>query len=152
LGFSAYTEGSKSTIDIFFITAALMVGTAGLPHVIVRFFTVPKVRDARISAGWALLFIAILYTTAPAIAGFARVNMVNTLNGPESTGTLYEEAPSWVSNWEKTGLIAWEDKNEDGRMFYSGDERNEMTIDRDIMVLANPEIARLPNWVVALIA
>src|SRR5690606_30225638 len=97
LGFSAYTEGSKSTIDIFFITAALMVGTAGLPHVIVRFFTVPKVRDARISAGWALLFIAILYTTAPAIAGFARVNMVNTLNGPESTGTLYEEAPSWVS-------------------------------------------------------
>lgn len=152
LGFSAYTEGSKSTIDIFFITAALMVGTAGLPHVIVRFFTVPKVRDARISAGWALLFIAILYTTAPAIAGFARVNMVNTLNGPESTGTLYEEAPSWVSNWEKTGLIAWEDKNADGRMFYSGDERNEMTIDRDIMVLANPEIARLPNWVVALIA
>jgi cation/acetate symporter len=152
LGFHAYTEGSKSTIDIFFITAALMVGTAGLPHVIVRFFTVPKVRDARISAGWALLFIAILYTTAPAIAGFARVNMVDTLNGPESKGTLYEEAPSWVTNWEKTGLIAWEDKNQDGRMFYSGDERNEMTIDRDIMVLANPEIARLPNWVVALIA
>lgn len=152
LGFSAYTEGSKSTIDIFFITAALMVGTAGLPHVIVRFFTVPRVRDARISAGWALLFIAILYTTAPAIAGFARVNMVNTLNGPESAGTRYEEAPGWVTNWEKTGLIAWEDKNKDGRMFYSGDERNEMTIDRDIMVLANPEIARLPNWVVALIA
>lgn len=152
LGFSAYTEGSKSTIDIFFITAALMVGTAGLPHVIVRFFTVPKVRDARISAGWALLFIAILYTTAPAIAGFARVNMVNTLNGPESTGTRYDEAPSWVTNWEKTGLISWEDKNKDERMFYSGDERNEMTIDRDIMVLANPEIARLPNWVVALIA
>lgn len=152
LGFSAYTEGSKSTIDIFFITAALMVGTAGLPHVIVRFFTVPKVRDARISAGWALVFIAILYTTAPAIAGFARVNMVDTLNGPDSKGTLHEEAPNWVTNWEKTGLIAWEDKNQDGRLFYSGDERNEMTIDRDIMVLANPEIARLPNWVVALIA
>src|SRR5690606_32920137 len=102
LGFSKYTDGSKGMLDIFCITAALMVGTAGLPHVIVRFYTVPRVRDARSSAGWALLFIAILYTTAPAIAGFARVNMVNTLNGPESTGTLYEEAPSWVSNWEKT--------------------------------------------------
>jgi len=152
LGFSAYTEGSKLTIDVLCITAALMVGTAGLPHVIVRFFTVPKVRDARVSAGWALLFIAILYTTAPAIADFARVNMIDTINGSESQGILYEEAPSWVTNWEQTGLIAWEDKNQDGRMFYSGDERNEMTVDRDIMVLANPEIARLPNWVVALIA
>lgn len=152
LGFSAYTNGSKSTIDIFFITAALMVGTAGLPHVIVRFFTVPKVRDARVSAGWALVFIAILYTTAPAISGFARVNMINTINGKEGQGVAHEQAPSWINNWEKTGLISWEDKNQDGRMFYSGDQRNEMTIDRDIMVLANPEIARLPNWVVALIA
>ncbi len=152
LGFASYTDGHKSTIDIFFITAALMVGTAGLPHVIVRFFTVPKVRDARISAGWALVFIAILYTTAPAISGFARVNMIDTINGPEQQGVVYEEAPGWIKNWEKTGLIGWEDKNADGRMFYSGDERNEMTIDRDIMVLANPEIARLPNWVIALIA
>lgn len=152
LGFSAYTNGSKSTIDVFFITAALMVGTAGLPHVIVRFFTVPKVRDARVSAGWALVFIAILYTTAPAISSFARVNMIDTINGKDGQGIAHEQAPGWISNWEKTGLISWEDKNEDGRMFYSGDERNEMTIDRDIMVLANPEIARLPNWVVALIA
>lgn len=152
LGFTAYTDGSKSTIDVFFITAALMLGTAGLPHVIVRFFTVPKVRDARSSAGWALVFIAILYTTAPALASFARVNMINTINGPEAQGTLYEEAPSWVSNWEKTGLITWEDKNADGRMFYAGDERNEMKIDRDIMVLANPEIAQLPIWVIALVA
>lgn len=152
LGFSEYTSGTKSMIDVFCITAALMVGTAGLPHVIVRFFTVPKVRDARKSAGWALLFIALLYTTAPAIASFARVNMIETINGKEQAGTPYTEAPSWIKNWEKTGLIQWEDKNEDGRMFYSGDERNEMKVDRDIMVLANPEIANLPNWVIALVA
>lgn len=152
LGFTEYTDGSKSMIDVFFITAALMVGTAGLPHVIVRFFTVPKVRDARKSAAWALMFIAIIYTTAPAIAAFARVNMIETINGPDMAGTPYKEAPSWISNWEKTGLISWDDKNEDGRMFYSGDDRNEMKVDRDIMVLANPEIADLPNWVIALVA
>lgn len=152
LGFAPYTEGTKSTIDVFFITAALMVGTAGLPHVIVRFFTVPKVRDARASAGWALLFIALLYTTAPAVATFARVNMIETVNGTQSQGTLYSEAPDWILNWEKTGLISWQDNNGDGRMFYAADERNEMKIDRDIMVLANPEIARLPNWVIALVA
>lgn len=152
LGFAQYTEGSKPMIDIFAITCALMVGTAGLPHVIVRFFTVPKVSDARRSAGWALVFIAILYTTAPAVAAFARVNMINTINGEDAQGTLYENAPSWISNWETTGLISWTDKNNDGRMFYAADERNEMTIDRDIMVLANPEIAELPNWVVALVA
>ncbi|MCK7593569.1 sodium:solute symporter family protein [Pseudomarimonas salicorniae] len=152
LGFAAYTDGSKATLDVFCITLALMVGTAGLPHVIVRFFTVPRVRDARRSAGWALLFIAILYTTAPAVASFARLNMIETINGPDGQGTLYEDAPSWIPNWEKTGLIIWEDKNADGRMFYARDERNEMTIDRDIMVLANPEIARLPAWVIALVA
>jgi cation/acetate symporter len=152
LGFNEYTSGTKSMFDVFCITAALMVGTAGLPHVIVRFFTVPKVRDARKSAGWALLFIAILYTTAPAIASFARVNMIETINGQEQTGTDYAKAPSWIKNWEKTGLIEWEDKNDDGKMFYSGDERNEMSVDRDIMVLANPEIADLPNWVIALVA
>lgn len=152
LGFTAYTSGTKSTIDVFFITAALMVGTAGLPHVIVRFFTVPKVRDARRSAGWALVFIAILYTTAPAVASFARLNMINTINGEEMTGTEYSSAPSWIKNWEKTGLISWDDKNSDGKMFYSGDDRNEMKVDRDIMVLANPEIANLPAWVIALVA
>lgn len=152
LGFTAYTDGSKSMVDVFFITAALMVGTAGLPHVIIRFFTVPRVRDARISAGWALLFISLLYTTAPAVAAFARVNMIETINGPQNQGVLAEEAPSWVSNWEATGLVKWEDKNGDGRMFYSGDERNEMNINRDIIVLASPELAKLPNWVVALLA
>ncbi|WOX04947.1 sodium:solute symporter family protein [Microbulbifer pacificus] len=152
LGFAEYTSGTKSTIDVFFITAALMVGTAGLPHVIVRFFTVPKVRDARKSAGWALLFIALLYTTAPAIATFARVNMIDTINGTDGQGTPHGSAPSWVTNWEETGLIKWEDKNADGNMFYSGDARNEMTVDRDIMVLANPEIANLPAWVIALVA
>jgi cation/acetate symporter len=152
LGFAAYTEGTKSTADVFAITAALMVGTAGLPHVIVRFFTVPRVKDARISAGWALIFIMILYTTAPAIGAFARYNMIDTINGPDAQGTLVAEAPTWIKNWEKTGLIKHEDKNGDGRMFYSGDERNEMTIDRDIMVLANPEIAQLPDWVIALVA
>jgi len=152
LGFNEYTSGTKSTIDVFFITFALMVGTAGLPHVIVRFFTVPKVSDARLSAGWALVFIAILYTTAPAIASFARVNMIETINGPEGQGVPYEQAPGWIKNWEQTGLIGWEDKNDDGRMFYAGDERNEMAIDRDIIVMANPEIANLPAWVIALVA
>ncbi len=152
LGFTAYTEGTKSTVDVFFICAALMVGTAGLPHVIIRFFTVPKVRDARISAGWALLFISLLYTTAPGVAAFARVNMIDTLNGPDMQGVPAEEAPNWYRNWESTGLVGWEDKNGDGRMFYSGDERNEMSINRDIIVLASPELAKLPNWVVGLLA
>ena len=152
LGFAAYTEGTKPTIDIFCITLALMVGTAGLPHVIIRFFTVPRVRDARLSAGYALFFIALLYTTAPAIAAFARVNMIETINGREQMGTPYENAPLWIKNWEKTNLIKWEDKNGDGRMFYAGDDRNEMTVNRDIIVLANPEIAGLPNWVIALVA
>lgn len=152
LGLAAYTSGVKSKIDVFAITAALMVGTAGLPHVIVRFFTVPKVRDARRSAGWALVFISVVYLTAPSIAAFAKVNLINTVNGPDLTGVQYEKAPSWIKTWEQTGLISWEDKNNDGRMFYSGDERNEMTVDRDIMVLANPEIADLPAWVVALVA
>ncbi|GAB2706918.1 sodium:solute symporter family protein [Aliiglaciecola aliphaticivorans] len=152
LGFNEYTSGNKSMIDVFCITAALMVGTAGLPHVIVRFFTVPKVRDARYSAGWALAFIAILYTTAPSLASFGRVNMIETINGTDQMGTNYSEAPSWITNWEKTGLITWDDKNNDGKMFYSGDERNEMDVDRDIMVMANPEIANLPAWVIALVA
>ncbi|MCW8330675.1 cation acetate symporter [Photobacterium sp. SDRW27] len=152
LGFTAYTDGSKSMVDVFFICAALMVGTAGLPHVIIRFFTVPRVKDARISAGWALLFISMLYTTAPAVAAFARVNMIETINGPENQGVAAAEAPSWVTNWEKTGLVKWEDKNGDGKMFYSGDDRNEMKINRDIIVLASPELAKLPNWVVALLA
>ncbi|WP_299610546.1 sodium:solute symporter family protein [uncultured Aquimarina sp.] len=173
LGFNEYTDGSKSTWDVFAITLALMVGTAGLPHVIVRFFTVPKVKDARKSAGLALLFIAILYTTAPAIAVFARTNLIETVsNNP------YKEVPEWFKNWENTGLIAWSDKNGDGKIQYvngsategkpkytgergvngerlvsnaSGSE-NELYVDRDIMVLANPEIANLPNWVVALVA
>ncbi|MDP5255448.1 MULTISPECIES: sodium:solute symporter family protein [unclassified Vibrio] len=152
LGFTAYTDGSKSMVDVFFICAALMVGTAGLPHVIIRFFTVPKVSDARISAGWALIFIAFLYTTAPAVAAFARVNMIDTINGPDMKGVAAAEAPSWYRNWESTGLVKWEDKNGDGKMFYAGDERNEMSINRDIIVLASPELAQLPNWVVALLA
>lgn len=152
LGLAAYTEGVRSKIDMFAITCALMVGTAGLPHVIVRFFTVPKVSDARLSAGWALVFISVVYLTAPSIAAFAKTNLINTVNGPDLQGVEYEAAPSWIKNWEKTGLISWEDKNDDGRMFYSGDDRNEMTVDRDIMVLANPEIANLPAWVVALVA
>ncbi|GGZ28619.1 MULTISPECIES: sodium:solute symporter family protein [Shewanella] len=157
LGFSEYTEGAKSTIDVFAITAALMVGTAGLPHVIVRFFTVPKVKDARISAGWALVFIAIMYTTVPALSAFSRVNMIETINGPESTGVAYESAPQWIKNWESTGLIKWNDKNGDGKMYYAkgnltDDSNNEMDIDRDIMVLATPEIADLPAWVIALVA
>ena len=148
LGFTEYTSGSKSMIDVFAITFALMVGTAGLPHVIVRFFTVPRVRDARKSVGYALLFIAILYTTAPAIAAFARVNLIETVSTEE-----YEEVPPWFSNWEQTGLITFTDKNEDGRIKYvANDQQNELDIDRDIMVLANPEIANLPNWIVALVA
>ncbi|OHU94187.1 sodium:solute symporter family protein [Pseudoalteromonas byunsanensis] len=158
LGFAQYTEGSKSMIDVFAITAALMVGTAGLPHVIVRFFTVPRVKDTRISAAWTLVFIAIVYTTAPAVASFARVNMIDTINGKDGSGTAYAEAPTWVKNWERTGLIVFEDKNNDGKMFYSSgkisdpNSANEVQIDRDIMVLANPEIADLPAWVIALVA
>ena len=147
LGFAAYTQGSKSHIDVFAITFALMVGTAGLPHVIVRFFTVKKVRDARKSAGLALLFIAILYTTAPAIAVFARTNLINTVSGQP-----YTDMPGWFSNWEKTGLLKFDDKNGDGRIQYVAGAANELTVDRDIMVLANPEIADLPAWVIALVA
>jgi len=148
LGFAAYTSGSKSTLDVFFITAALMVGTAGLPHVIVRFFTVKKVSDARKSAGWALLFIMILYTTAPAIAVFARTNMIETVNNQD-----YKEMPDWFTTWEETGLLSFNDKNKDGKIQYVEDASiNELTIDKDIMVLANPEIAQLPNWVIALVA
>ena len=176
LGFNAYTENTKTNIDIFCITAALMFGTAGLPHVIVRFFTVPKVSDARKSAGYALVFIAILYSTAPAVSAFARMNFIDSVQEVN-----YQEAPSWFRNWENIGLIAWKDKNEDGLIQYSAgnalegikpdfsnekgvsgervtindpDMRNdnEVYIDRDIMVLANPEIARLPGWVVALVA
>src|SRR5699024_5469919 len=148
LGFAEYTSGSKSMIDVFAITFALMVGTAGLPHVIVRFFTVPKVRDARKSVGYALLFIAILYTTAPAIAAFAKVNLIETVSNEE-----YEEMPAWFSNWEQTGLLDFNDKNNDGKIQYvANDKANELSIDQDIMVLANPEIASLPNWVVALVA
>ena len=148
LGFHEYTSGSKSMLDVFFITAALMVGTAGLPHVIVRFFTVKKVSDARKSAGWALLFIAILYTTAPAIAVFARTNLIETVSEKK-----YDEMPIWFDNWEKTGLLKFDDKNNDGIVQYVADPKiNELTIDRDIMVMANPEIAELPNWVIALLA
>ena len=175
LGFNAYTDSSRAKIDIFCITAALMVGTAGLPHVIVRFFTVPKVRDARASAGWALLFIAILYTTAPAVSSFSRLNFIDTVNE-----TPYQSTPEWFRNWEDIGLISWADKNQDGIIQYRpgnalekvkprftsergangerlvSNERtsneNEIYIDRDIMVLANPEIAQLPNWVIALVA
>lgn len=148
LGFATYTEGQRTTRDVFFITAALMFGTAGLPHVIIRFFTVPSVRDARRSAGFALIFIAILYTTAPAVAAFARTNLITTVSNIE-----YTAVPEWFSKWETTGLISFEDKNNDGRIQYVGDpERNELEVNRDIMVLANPEIAGLPNWVVALVA
>ena len=148
LGFHEYTTGAKSKLDVFFITAALMIGTAGLPHVIVRFFTVKKVSDARKSAGWALLFIAILYTTAPAIAVFARTNLIETVSEKK-----YDEMPVWFENWEKTGLLTFTDKNNDGLIQYVADPQiNELTIDRDIMVMANPEIAELPNWVIALLA
>ena len=150
LGFASYTEGHRSVTDVFAITAALMVGTAGLPHVIVRFYTVPHMRDARVSAGWALLFIALLYTSAPAVAAFARTNLLTTI-----ADRPYSEVPGWFKNWEQTGLIEFEDKNGDGMIQYLGpasDSENELTIDRDIMVLANPEIANLPAWVIGLVA
>tara|TARA_A100001015_G_scaffold72388_1_gene80349 strand:- start:1803 stop:3470 length:1668 start_codon:yes stop_codon:yes gene_type:complete len=148
LGFDKYTDINRTTlINVFFITGALMFGTAGLPHVIVRFFTVPKVRDARISAGWALLFISILYTTAPAVAAFAKVNLINTVSNAK-----YADMPEWFKNWENTGLLDFEDKNNDGVIQYVADTQvNELTIDNDIMVLANPEIANLPPWVIGLI-
>lgn len=148
LGFHEYTSGSKSMFDVFCITMALMVGTAGLPHVIVRFFTVKKVSDARKSAGWALLFIAILYTTAPAIAVFSRTNLIETVSNQP-----YDQMPYWFEKWETTGLLGFTDKNEDGLIQYTADTTtNELTVDADIMVLANPEIAQLPNWVIALLA
>jgi len=173
LGFKEYTSGTKSTWDIFAITLALMAGTSGLPHVIVRFFTVPKVKDARKSAGYALLLIAILYTTAPAVAVFARTNLITTVNE-----TAYKDLPDWFKNWENTGLISWTDKNKDGKIQYRNSEavdgkplftdkrgangeriisnpsaaENELYVDKDIMVLANPEIAQLPNWVIGLVA
>ena len=170
LGFAAYTTGTKSRVDLFFITLALMLGTAGLPHVIVRFFTVPRVRDARRSAGYALLFIAILYTTAPAVGALARLNLTETMQtGPAGAvdGNLaYAERPAWFTTWEATGLLHFEDKNGDGRIQYYNDANrdfaatarsygwrgNELRVDRDILVLANPEIAALPNWVIALVA
>ena len=169
LGFGAYTDGSKATIDVFCITLALMVGTAGLPHVIVRFFTVPKVSDARRSAGWALLFIALLYTTAPAVGAMARLNLIDTIwpgEVAESQPLAYEDRPEWFQTWENTGLIDFTDKNGDGLIQYYNDtnedfrpvaqangwEGNELDVDRDIMVLANPEIANLPDWVIALVA
>ncbi len=171
LGFGAYTAGTKETIDVMAITLALMVGTAGLPHVIVRFFTVPRVRDARSSAGWALVFIALLYTVAPAVGSMSRLNLTTTIQSGEvgsPTGNLaYEQRPEWFKNWEKTGLLKFEDKNGDGRIQYYNDKNktfaakaeseygwkgNELTVDRDIMVLANPEIAGLPGFVIALVA
>ncbi|MFT5604819.1 MAG: cation/acetate symporter [Paracoccaceae bacterium] len=155
LGFAEYTTQARlSKLNMFAYTLSLMIGTAGLPHVIIRFFTVPKVSDARRSAGWALVFIAILYTTAPAVSGMARLNLIETLQGEDGAGLVYEQRPSWFRKWETTGLLEFSDKNEDGRVFYSADpDLNEMvTVDQDIMVLANPEIARLPNWVIALVA
>jgi len=170
LGFTQYTGGTRSTIDIFCITLALMVGTAGLPHVIVRFFTVPRVRDARSSAGFALLFIALLYTTAPAVGAMARYNLINTVQPGEvgsAEGNLaIAERPDWMRRWEQTGLVAIDDRNDDGRIQYYNDanpafadraaawgwQGNELSVDRDIMVLANPEIAGLPDWVIALVA
>jgi cation/acetate symporter len=154
LGFSEYTSGVRPRIDVWFITMSLMIGTAGLPHILIRFFTVPKMRDARSSAGYALLFIALLYTTAPAIAVFARTNFIKSIHN-----VSYEAAPSWFKNWEKTKLVAWKDKNGDGLMQIAKGKwddpveksANEVKIDQDIMVLANPEIAKLPNWVVGLI-
>ena len=174
LGFAAYTAGARPKLDLFFIVVALMVGTAGLPHVIIRFFTVPKIKDARASAGWALIFIVLLYTAAPAVAAFARINFINTIHN-----TSYAQAPGWFKNWEATGLIAWVDKNNDGILQYGAgnaiigkpkyrgttglhgeklvsnlqtDNGNEIYVDHDIIVLANPEIAKLPNWVVGLVA
>jgi cation/acetate symporter len=155
LGFLEYTTNVRlSLTNMFMYTLSLMIGTAGLPHVIIRFFTVPKVKDARSSAGWALVFIAILYTTAPSVAAMARLNLIETIQPTGGEHMVYAERPDWVRNWEATGLLAFEDKNGDGRISYSADpETNEaVKIDRDIMVLANPEIAGLPNWVIALVA
>jgi cation/acetate symporter len=155
LGFAEYTTQARlSYLNMFVYTMSLMIGTAGLPHVIIRFFTVPKVKDARSSAGWALVFIAILYTTAPGVAAMARLNLIETINQPDGTQLVYAERPTWIKKWEETGLLAFEDKNGDGRIVYAADpEVNEaVKIDRDIMVLANPEIAGLPNWVIALVA
>ena len=148
LGFDKYTSiNRENLVNMFFITGALMFGTAGLPHVIVRFFTVPRVKDARVSAGWALLFISILYTTAPAVAVFARTNLINTLSN-----TSYVDVPEWFTNWEKTGLLKFEDKNNDGKIQYVADSQiNELKVDQDIIVLANPEIADLPPWVIGLV-
>jgi len=171
LGFPAYTSGTKSTIDVFFITVALMVGTAGLPHVLVRFFTVPRVSDARLSAGWALLFIALLYTTAPAVGALARYNLTTTMQtaevGTPASNLRYDERPEWFKTWERTGLLSFDDKNNDGLVQYYNDKNlefvcttaqplgwqgNELSVDNDIIVLANPEIAALPDWVIALVA
>lgn len=155
IGFDEYTTTARlSQLNMFFYTLSLMLGTAGLPHVIIRFFTVPKVSDARVSAGWALVFIAILYTTAPAVGAMARLNLMNTIEPEAGKALVYEQRPDWFRNWEKTGLLQFEDKNNDGRIKYVADpDTNEMVlIDRDIIVLANPEIARLPNWVIALVA
>ncbi len=155
LGFSEYTTSTRgTTLNMFMYTLSLMIGTAGLPHVIMRFFTVPTVKDARRSAGWALIFIAILYTTAPAVAGMARLNLMNTLEPAPGEHLVYDERPQWFKNWEVTGLLEFEDKNSDGKIQYSANkDTNEMVkIDNDILVLANPEIAQLPNWVIALVA
>ena len=155
LGFQEYTTSVRgSTLNMAAFTASLMIGTAGLPHVIIRFFTVPTVRAARTSAGWALVFIAILYTTAPAVAAMARLNIIQTLEPQPGQHLAIEERPNWFKNWEQTGLLGIEDKNADGRIQYSADpEQNELvTLDNDILVLANPEIAQLPNWVIALVA
>lgn len=155
LGFSEYSTSVRlSSLNTFVYTLSLMIGTAGLPHVIIRFFTVSKVSDARKSAGWALVFITLLYTTAPAVAAMARLNLHQTIAPEQGQNLLYEERPNWFKNWEKTGLLQFEDKNGDGRILYSADKTtNEMVkVDRDIMVLANPEIARLPSWVIALVA
>ncbi|KII79281.1 sodium:solute symporter family protein [Vibrio renipiscarius] len=154
LGFSEYTTHVRGdTLNMFVYTMSLMIGTAGLPHVIIRFFTVPKVRDARTSAGYALLFIAILYTTAPAVSAMARLNLMDTVNPAPGKHLAYDERPDWFKNWEKTGLLGFDDKNGDGLIEYtSSPETNELKVDRDIMVLANPEIAKLPNWVIALVA
>ena len=171
LGFAAFTAQKGTSLNMFLLTLSLMIGTAGLPHVIVRFFTVPRVSDARSSAGWALVFIAILYTTAPAVGAMARLNLTETIQtgevGSPDGNLLYEERPDWFRNWEKTGLLKFEDKNGDGRIQYYNDQNEEFAaravdygwkgnemikVDRDIMVLANPEIAGLPNWVIALVA
>ncbi|ENP8452482.1 sodium:solute symporter family protein [Vibrio parahaemolyticus] len=154
LGFSEYTTQVRGdTLNMFVYTMSLMIGTAGLPHVIIRFFTVPKVRDARTSAGWALVFIAILYTTAPAVSAMARLNLMDTVNPAPGQHLAYDERPTWFKNWEKTGLLGFDDKNGDGNINYTSDAAtNELKVDNDIMVLANPEIAKLPNWVIALVA